>query len=92
MEAAIALSGRLQRLDNALRLAGKEAAESSPHPRSRRFANRPLVGLALACSACFIWSRSGITNSFDRKRAPAGGALAPVKLHCDDGNGVLSKQ
>ena len=28
---------------------------------------RARAGLALACSPCFIWSRSGIRNSYDRK-------------------------
>ena len=51
---------------------------------------RPRAGLALPCSPCSIWSRSGISNSFDRKRAPVDGALMRRRLHCDYGNGVLS--
>jgi len=36
----------------------------------RRSANRPRRPRA-ACSPCFIWSRSGISNSLNCKRAPA---------------------
>jgi hypothetical protein len=71
VEAGVAFLHRLQLLD-VLRPAGKPPAFTvSSIVGGLR--DRPRAGLALACSPCFIWSRSGISNSFDRKRAPADG-------------------
>jgi hypothetical protein len=54
--------------------------QPSPHLDRWRFGDRSRAGLALACSPCFIWSRSGIADSFDRKRAPAHGGIDTLEI------------
>jgi hypothetical protein len=81
-------SVREQQLDGfagqRLALAGEHSGEArlmwSRRPRSRPaglpdrpLGNRPRPSRA-PCSTCFIWSRSGIGNSFNRNLAPAEGS------------------
>ena len=41
---------------------------------------KPPAPVPRSCSSCFIWSRSGIGNSFNRNLAPARGAGMPASV------------
>jgi hypothetical protein len=90
VEAGVTPLDGLQGFDDVLWPAGEKAAGLHRISMVDGLRKRPRAGLALPCSPCFNWSRSGISNSFDRKRAPVDGALMRLRLHCDYGIGVLS--
>jgi hypothetical protein len=54
----------------------------------RPLANRPRRS-RFPCFTCFIWSRSGIANSFNRNPAPARRVAMRRKVQCEYGNCVI---
>ena len=48
-----------------------------PAKIARLALGKPAAPVPRSCSSCFIWSRSGIGNSFNRNLAPAHGPESP---------------
>src|SRR5580692_1972981 len=67
------------RQDNAAAAIVTFLRELARRPAESVLSGRPCRSLA-PCSPCFIWSRSGIRNSFNRNLAPAHGLECIMRL------------